>query len=327
MSYALLIGLNYTYTPNRLYGCINDCIRMRDVLLTKYGFTESNIVFMRDDIYNSSHPLYPNKANMMLQIRNLFAISKTTANLLYFHYSGHGSSIKDRNSDEKDGADEFIVPSDYFVNGSKIIDDELLALTLNLNPSVPCFMIFDSCHSGTILDLNWCYTYNNSTGLFIQSPGTNISSNAQNSIICISGCNDNEVSLDVLYKGQYNGALSNGLYNVLSQLSAGQLISVGTIVTNIYKYLIINSFKQNPIISTQLPVNINGVAFLKAASLVAPAPAPAPSQTPSQSSVPNLSISIEQQALINQINNLVVNNIMTGSQITALVAATLLTLQ
>ena len=147
MSYALLIGLNYTSTSNRLYGCINDCIRMQNVLLTKYGFMASNIVFMRDDIYNRSHPLYPNKLNMISQITNLFALSKTTGTLLYFHYSGHGSSIRDTNRDENDGLDEFIVPADYFVNGSKIIDDELLVLTRNLNPSVPCFMIFDSCHS------------------------------------------------------------------------------------------------------------------------------------------------------------------------------------
>lgn len=285
MSYALLIGLNYSSTRNRLYGCINDCIRMQNILSTKYGFPSANIVFMRDDIYNSSHPLYPNKANMMLQMKNLFALSKTTGNLLYFHFSGHGSSIRDRNSDEIDGFDEFIVPADYFVNGSKILDDELLVLTRDLNPSIPCFMIFDSCHSGTILDLNWSYTLNKSTGLFIQSPGTLAPSTLQNSIICISGCNDAEVSLDVFANGQYNGALSNGLYNVLVQVPAGKLISVGSVVVNIYKYLIKNSFKQNPIITTQLPLNINGVAFLRTTQTIStrtfsPFPEPVPEPIP-----------------------------------------------
>lgn len=293
MSYALLIGLNYSSTSNRLYGCINDCIRMQNILATNYGFPLSNIVFMRDDIYNSSHPLYPNKANMMLQMKNLFALSKTTGNLLYFHFSGHGSSIRDKNGDERDGFDEFIVPADYFVNGSKIIDDELLVLTRDLNPSIPCFMIFDSCHSGTILDLNWSYTLNKSTGLFIQSPGTNLPSTLQNSIICISGCNDAEVSLDVFANGQYNGALSNGLHNVLVQVPAGQLISVGSVVVNIYRYLIKNSFRQNPIVSTQLPLNINGVAFLRTTQTIStrtfvPEPIPEIKHTPepTQPSIP-----------------------------------------
>ena len=57
MSYALLIGLNYATTSNRLYGCINDCIRMQVLLTTRYGFNPSNIVFMRDDIYPISHPM------------------------------------------------------------------------------------------------------------------------------------------------------------------------------------------------------------------------------------------------------------------------------
>jgi len=263
-------------------------------------------------------------------MNKLFALSKTSANLLYFHYSGHGSSIRDTNRDEKDNTDEFIVPADYFVNGSKIIDDELLALTQNLNPSVPCFMVFDSCHSGTILDLNWCYTFNKSSSLFIQSPGTNTPSNSKNSIICISGCKDTEVSLDVVTNGSYNGALSNGLYNVLAEISAGQLISVGSVVINIYKYLMTKSFNQNPIISTQLPLNVNGIAFLKSTS-------PVPSR--SFESVPvlesesemelteNLTVSAEQTTLINLITDLISNQLMTEDQIKALVDATLLTLQ
>jgi hypothetical protein len=400
MSYALLIGLNYSYTNNRLYGCINDCIRMRHMLATSYGFEPSNIVFMRDDIYNSSHQLYPNKVNIMREIKNLFALSKTTANLLYFHFSGHGSSIRDITNDERDGRDEFIVPADYFTDGTKIIDDELLVLTHQLHPSVPCFMIFDACHSGTMLDLNWSYTFNKSTGLFIKSAGTLTNSPVQNSIVCISGCNDVEVSLDVFANGQYNGALSNGLYNVMAQVPTGKLISVGSLVVNIYRYLIKNSFRQNPMVTTQLPLNLNNVAFLKSTNTVRnrmmdePLPAEPELATPepelatpepelatpelvtpepelvthepepelvtpevpelvtpevpelvtpevpesivlesnnNQESTDKIGLIInilpEQKALINQINNIVVNKLMSEEQITALVSAALLTLK
>ena len=37
-NYALLIGINYTGTPYRLFGCINDCLLIRDMLLQNYDF-------------------------------------------------------------------------------------------------------------------------------------------------------------------------------------------------------------------------------------------------------------------------------------------------
>jgi hypothetical protein len=43
---------------------------------------------------------------------------------LFFHYSGHGSQVRDSNGDEADGYDEVIFPLDYAQTGT-IIDDEL----------------------------------------------------------------------------------------------------------------------------------------------------------------------------------------------------------
>ena len=57
MKYALLIGLNYSSTSNKLYGCINDCLLIQSMLVNNYGYEPSNIVFMRDDIYLSNNYL------------------------------------------------------------------------------------------------------------------------------------------------------------------------------------------------------------------------------------------------------------------------------
>ena len=71
MSSALLIGINYIGTQNRLNGCINDCSLVQSMLVDKHGFKQSDIVFMRDDIYQPSNALYPSKNNMVNAIKTL----------------------------------------------------------------------------------------------------------------------------------------------------------------------------------------------------------------------------------------------------------------
>ncbi len=45
---ALLIGCNYS-AANALYGCINDVIQMKGLLIDVYGFDPASIVTLRDD--------------------------------------------------------------------------------------------------------------------------------------------------------------------------------------------------------------------------------------------------------------------------------------
>eukprot|EP01101_Sappina_pedata_P005142 TRINITY_DN22_c0_g2_i1.p1 TRINITY_DN22_c0_g2~~TRINITY_DN22_c0_g2_i1.p1 ORF type:complete len:294 (+),score=117.78 TRINITY_DN22_c0_g2_i1:116-883(+) len=77
--------------------------------------------------------------------------------LLFFHYSGHGSQVQDVSGDEDDGADETIVPLDYKSKGQIIDDDMHTLLVKSLKPGVKLIAIFDSCHSGTALDLPFVY--------------------------------------------------------------------------------------------------------------------------------------------------------------------------
>ena len=258
MKYALLIGLNYSNTNSRLYGCINDCLLIQSMLINNYGYDINNIVFMRDDIYLVNNMLYPNKKNIISQINLLVLKSKlSNCQSLYLHFSGHGSQIKDVSGDERDGLDEFIVPIDYFTNGSRIIDDELNCLIINVNDNIPFFIIFDCCNSGTLLDLNYSYGYvNNTLGLTIDE-GKPLSNKK---IICISACKDHESALDVTVGGTSNGALTLALYSALQSGKWNMLLK--DLLNNIYIFLKHNKYTQmTPIITSNLLINLNTQLF------------------------------------------------------------------
>lgn len=77
---------------------------------------------------------------------------------LFFHYSGHGGQTKDLDGDEEDGYDEVIYPLDYKMT-SHIVDDDMFGIMVSGLPA-GCRLtaIFDSCHSGSALDLPYVYS-------------------------------------------------------------------------------------------------------------------------------------------------------------------------
>lgn len=71
---------------------------------------------------------------------------------------GHGGQTKDLDGDEDDGYDEVIYPVDYVQNGH-IVDDQIHAICVApLKPGVRLTCIFDSCHSGSVMDLPYAYS-------------------------------------------------------------------------------------------------------------------------------------------------------------------------
>lgn len=72
--------------------------------------------------------------------------------------AGHGGQTKDLDGDEDDGYDEVIYPVDFRQNGH-ITDDEMHRIMVRpLQQGVRLTAIFDSCHSGTALDLPYIYS-------------------------------------------------------------------------------------------------------------------------------------------------------------------------
>lgn len=71
---------------------------------------------------------------------------------------GHGGQTKDLDGDEEDGYDEVIYPVDFRQVGH-ITDDEMHRILVKpLQPGTRLTAIFDSCHSGTALDLPYIYS-------------------------------------------------------------------------------------------------------------------------------------------------------------------------
>lgn len=101
--------------------------------------------------------LIPNKANILRAMQWLVSNARPN-DALFLHYSGHGGQTQDEDGDEEDGYDEVIYPVDYERAGH-IVDDQLHQIVVKpLQAGVRLTAIFDSCHSGSVLDLPYIYS-------------------------------------------------------------------------------------------------------------------------------------------------------------------------
>ncbi|PBP20837.1 caspase domain-containing protein, partial [Diplocarpon rosae] len=152
---ALLIGINYFGQRGQLRGCINDVKNMSAFLHENFGYRRDDMVILTDDQQNPMSQ--PTKQNILRAMHWLVKDARPNDSL-FFHYSGHGGQTKDLDGDEEDGYDEVIYPVDFRQVGH-IVDDEMHRIMVTpLQPGVRLTAIFDSCHSGTALDLPYIYS-------------------------------------------------------------------------------------------------------------------------------------------------------------------------
>ncbi|RMD41999.1 hypothetical protein DV735_g3141, partial [Chaetothyriales sp. CBS 134920] len=152
---ALLIGINYFGQKGQLRGCINDVKNMSTYLNQNYGYAREDMVILTDDLQNPMSQ--PTKANILRAMHWLVKDARANDSL-FFHYSGHGGQTPDTSGDEEDGYDEVIYPVDFRTQGH-IVDDEMHRIMVkSLAPGVRLTAIFDSCHSGSALDLPYVYS-------------------------------------------------------------------------------------------------------------------------------------------------------------------------
>ncbi|CCK68019.1 Ca(2+)-dependent cysteine protease MCA1 KNAG_0A03330 [Huiozyma naganishii CBS 8797] len=152
---ALIIGINYIGSKNQLRGCINDAHNIFDFLTSRYGYSRDDIVMLTDDQQNMV--CVPTRANM-IRAMNWLVKDARPNDSLFFHYSGHGGLTKDLDGDEESGFDSVIYPVD-FESAGQIIDDEMHDIMVRpLSQGVRLTALFDSCHSGSVLDLPYTYS-------------------------------------------------------------------------------------------------------------------------------------------------------------------------
>jgi len=149
---ALFIGINYYGTKAELNGCISDVKNISELMCSRFGF--KNCLYLTDEQPDRERkPTYKNIINgMKWLVRGAKA-----GDSLFFHFSGHGGTFKDVDNDEHDGFDETILPLDYTISG-QIVDDVIYSIMVEPLPQgCKLTAIFDSCHSGTVMDLPYTY--------------------------------------------------------------------------------------------------------------------------------------------------------------------------
>jgi len=240
---ALLIGINYNGTSSQLNGCINDINDVSTLLTSKYGF--KTITKITDET-----PQKPTR-HVILASFAQFLASGAEGDLLFFSYSGHGSTTVDRNSDEKNGNDEMIIASDL----KGIVDDELKSLIqTNLKKNVTLFALFDSCFSGTVLDLK--YQYLDSLANDASTVNNNDSETIGN-VIMISGCSDIQTSADAFIDKKYQGAMTWAFISVITALTTPP--SWRDLLVKMRDKLKTSQFTQLPQLSSGCFLDINKV--------------------------------------------------------------------
>jgi uncharacterized caspase-like protein len=147
---ALLVGINnYKYSDriSPLAGSINDVEDMKQVLIGKFEFPPENILVLEDS--QATH------AAIINAIQTHLIANAQPGDIVVFHYSGHGSQMKDVTGKMVSGIDETIVPYDTRDPEGKVFDisgAELHALLLQLAAKTKNLtFILDSCHSGTLV--------------------------------------------------------------------------------------------------------------------------------------------------------------------------------
>ena len=243
---ALLIGINYTNTENKLYGCHNDVDKYNQVLINNFRYNEDDIIILKD-LPNmlQLQPTYKNIIDSLKSMANRSKSNEEKISEVTIYYSGHGSSIVDtvvdQDKDEEDGKDECIIPSDYnYKKDNVIIDDDINLLLSKFNESTKIICIFDCCRSGSCTDLSYSFSNN----ILVKSVSKNEKIMKNKNIFALSSCKDDQVTIEMNNTG---GVLTNALITTLEEYryncTVKQLLEG---INNVYKK---NKINQNSILS------------------------------------------------------------------------------
>jgi len=204
---AVCVGINYVGQKDELKGCANDARNMRQFLMDIYGFKSEDIMLLIDDGHGGSSARPTRKE--MFGAMNWLVQGAQRHDSLFFHYSGHGGQTPDKTGREADGQDEVIFPVDFH-NSSDIIDDELhQALVQPLPAGCRLTALFDSCHSGTVLDLPYLHSaHGRLRGLAHISQRAKQRGASAADVVCIAACKDDETSADTFHGDVATGAMS-----------------------------------------------------------------------------------------------------------------------
>jgi len=263
---ALLVGIN-AYPSSPLRGCVNDVVLMSKILTEQYGFETKEKRMLTDASATT--------ANILERLEWLVDGAQP-GDVLYFHYSGHGSQMVDDkydSDDEPDGLDEIICPVDLDWR-DKVVTDDMLKKIFNKVPAgVNLTVMLDSCHSGSMMDQSYQYQplgegeartaefddprtrnrllpmpadiANRGFGLDLKPKPRSVQSrDVDNTGLLLTGCQSQQTSADAYLDGQYMGA---GTCSLAKTLEANNYdVDYKTLVENMNQFMVDTGFSQRP---------------------------------------------------------------------------------
>ncbi|KAJ3708222.1 hypothetical protein LUZ61_011927 [Rhynchospora tenuis] len=141
---ATLVGCNYFNDEYELHGCINDVRGMAETLVSKFGFDRRNVTILTDE--PGSHPM-PTGANIKRAITDMIKKAKS-GDVLFFHFSGHGTVYPAPKPEPGHQNDEAIVACDW----NYVTDVDFRQMVDQLPSGTTLTIISDSCHSGGLIN-------------------------------------------------------------------------------------------------------------------------------------------------------------------------------
>jgi len=271
----LLVGINqYPDPSNNLKGCVNDALSMGKLITENFGFNPEHIRLLTDGRATT--------ANIRQRLRWLVDGAGPGSSLL-FHYSGHGSQVRDRNGDEmEDHLDEIICPYDLDWD-DPFTDDEFAKVIEGIPEGVNFTLILDCCHSGSgtrqyfkeptargraqsrFLVPPPDVAFRMAAGVEIDpsSPERTVNMvgvrdlptrqfgarlTEQNAIL-ISGCRSDQTSADAYIEADYHGALTYSLVQAVK--NKRYALSYSDLIETAGNWLEVNSYDQVPQLETR----------------------------------------------------------------------------
>lgn len=143
--------------------------------------------------------VYPERGiDPLSDIREL--VSGFVSTTLCVVVSGHGYQCRDDNGDELDGMDEYVR-----IRGRVVRDDHLRQCFVeNTHRSVNVVLIADTCHSGTMFDLDWMW----SGKAWVPASKIRSPLPEPKRVVSVGACRDNQLEhCDVGHMVGYGGAL------------------------------------------------------------------------------------------------------------------------
>ncbi|BAY66828.1 peptidase C14 caspase catalytic subunit p20 (plasmid) [Calothrix brevissima NIES-22] len=140
---ALLVGINdYKNSIPTLGGCLTDVSLQKELLTNRFGFNDKNILTLTDSQATRQGILQAFDEHLIKQAK--------PGDVVIFHFSGHGSRVKDK--DMPGGLNGTIVPVDSSLppNGGVVQDimGGTLFLLMYALQTTNVTVVLDCCHSG-----------------------------------------------------------------------------------------------------------------------------------------------------------------------------------